>query len=54
MSNFKPRVLDVAVDQKPKREKMTLNDIVIRHPNETIGKSEPDIYKMFGSKYHII
>lgn len=39
---------------KPKREKLTLNEIVCRHPNETIGKSEPEIYKMYGSKYHII
>lgn len=100
MSNFKPRVLDVAVDQinelsnirvkvtqhkkgrsitgfsftfteaepirdpntidwinepqKPKRERMTINDIVIRHPKETIGKTEPEVYKIFGSKYLII
>jgi len=39
---------------KPKRERITLNEIVIRHPNETIGKSEPEIYKMFGKQYHII
>jgi len=39
---------------KPKRERITLNEIVMRHPNETIGKSEPEIYKIFGNKYHII
>jgi len=39
---------------KPKREKLSINDIVMRHPNETIGKTEPQIYKMFGSKYQII
>lgn len=38
---------------KPKREKLTINDIVCRHRNETIGKSEPEIYKMFGTIYHI-
>lgn len=50
-----PNTIDwVDEGKKPKREKMTLNDIVMRHPKETIGKSEPDIYKMFGSIYHII
>jgi len=39
---------------KSKREKLTINDIVCRHPNETIGKTEPEIYKIFGNKYHII
>lgn len=39
---------------KPIREKLSINEIVCRHPNETIGKTEPEIYKMFGNKYHII
>lgn len=50
-----PNTVDwIDQEQKPKREKLTINDIVYRHPTETIGKSEPEIYKMFGSKYHII
>jgi len=50
-----PNTVDwIEQEQKPKREKLTINEIVCRHPNETIGKSEPEIYKMFGSKYHII
>lgn len=50
-----PNTIDwIDEQQKPKREKMTMNEIVMRHPHETIGKSEPDIYKMFGSIYHII
>lgn len=39
---------------KPKREKMTINQIVSRHPQETVGKSETEIYKMFGKQYQII
>jgi len=50
-----PNTIDwVDQEQKPKREKLSINEIVCRHPNETIGKLEPEIYKMFGSKYHII
>jgi len=50
-----PNTIDwVDQEQKTKREKLTINEIVCRHPNETIGKSEPEIYKMYGSKYHII
>jgi len=50
-----PNTIDwVDEDKKPSREKMTMNDIVMRHPNETIGKTEPEIYKMFGNKYYII
>jgi len=50
-----PNTVDwIDQEQKPKREKLSINEIVCRHPNETIGKSEPEIYKMFGSKYHII
>lgn len=50
-----PKTIDwVDEDKKPKREKMTINDIVMRHPTETIGKREPEIYKMYSSIYHII
>jgi len=50
-----PNTVDwIDQEQKPKREKLSINEIVCRHPNETIGKSEPEIYKMYGSKYHII
>lgn len=50
-----PNTVDwVDEEKKPKREKMTLNDIVMRHPTETIGKSEPEIYKMYTSIYYII
>jgi len=50
-----PNTIDwVQQDQKPKREKMTINSIVMRHPTETIGKTEPEIYKMFSKNYHII
>lgn len=41
-------------EKKPKREKMTMSQIVSRHPQETIGKQEPEIYKMFGNIYQII
>lgn len=40
--------------QKQKREKMTLNQIVARHPTETMGLNEPEIFSKFGSKYHIV
>lgn len=50
-----PNTVDwVDEEKKPKREKMTINDIVRRHPTETIGKFEPEIFKMFGSIYQII
>jgi len=50
-----PNTVDwIDQEQKPKREKLSINEIVCRHPNETIGKTEPEIYKIFGSKYHII
>lgn len=50
-----PNTIDwVDEEKKPKREKMSIDDIVRRHPNETIGKFEPEIFKMFGSIYHII
>ena len=50
-----PNTVDwVDEEKKPKREKMTMAQIVSRHPQETIGKQEPEIYKMFGSIYQII
>lgn len=50
-----PNTVDwIDENKKPAREKMTINEIVMRHPNETIGKLEPEIFKIFGKKYHII
>ena len=42
------------LQSKPKREKMTINQIVSRHPQETLGKTEAEIYKIFGKQYQII
>jgi len=42
------------VDEKPKREKITMQNLIAKYPKETTGKQEPEIYQMFGSKYHII
>lgn len=50
-----PNTIDwIDEDKKPKREKITMDEIVMRHPKETLGKLAPEIYKMFGSIYHII
>jgi len=40
--------------KKQKREKITLNQIVARHPNETMGLTEPEIFSKFGSRYYIV
>lgn len=50
-----PNIVDwVDEEKKPKREKMTIAQIVSRHPQETIGKQAPELYKMFGNIYQII
>ena len=50
-----PNTIDwVDQDQKPKREKITMQNLIAKYPKETMGKFEPEIFKMFGSKYHII
>lgn len=40
--------------KKKKREKMTLNQIVAKHPNETMGLKEPQIFDKYGSMYYIV
>jgi len=40
--------------KKTKRKKITINQLVSKYPSETRGKTEPELYKMFGNKYHII
>lgn len=41
-------------EEKKKREKMTLNQIVAKHPNETMGLTEPQIFDKYGSMYYIV
>lgn len=49
-----PNTIDwIEQDQKPKREKITMQNLIAKYPKETTGKLEPEIFQMFGKKYHI-
>jgi len=50
-----PNTVDwVDEDKKPKREKITISQLVSRYPTQTVGKTEPELYSMFGKQYHIV